>query len=178
MSAAPHWALCTPTADTRPLAELEEHFNVVVITQNVDDLHERGGSGKVLHLHGLLSHARSTADPNLIYDIGNKPINLGDHCEKGSQLRPHIVWFGEEVPNIPIAAEIVMQADHLLVVGTSMVVYPAAGLADYAPPEATMYVVNPDLSGVNHYPDAVKISKKAGEGVPEVVSLLTAELSS
>ncbi|MFW5658708.1 MAG: SIR2 family NAD-dependent protein deacylase [Bacteroidota bacterium] len=165
-----------PNAGHRALVELEDDFNVVVITQNVDDLHERAGSGKVLHLHGMLRYARSSVDENLIYDIGNKPIEIGDTCEKGSQLRPHIVWFGEAVPNIPIAAEIVMQADYLLIVGTSLVVYPAAGLADYAKDDAKLYVVNPDCSGASHYRHATMIEKKAGEGLPEVVSELKSQL--
>ena len=115
------------------LAELEHHFEVTVITQNVDNLHERAGSSKVLHLHGSLFESRSTLNPKLIYPIKGSELNMGDTCERGSQLRPNIVWFGEAVPMMEVAADVAANADVFLVVGTSMVVYPAAGLIDYVP---------------------------------------------
>lgn len=117
-----------PNQAHRLLAELEKRYLVTVITQNVDDLHERGGASTVIHLHGELTKARSSQYPDLVYDIGYRDINPGDTCERGAQLRPHIVWFGEEVPMLDKAAEIVRTADHLLIVGTSLQVYPAAGL--------------------------------------------------
>ena len=125
-----------PNAGHRALAELERRYAVVVITQNVDNLHERAGSTRVIHLHGELTKARSTADESLVYDIGAKPIRLGDRCPRGSQLRPHIVWFGEAVPLIEEAADELRDAAKVLVVGTSLQVYPAAGLVSYAPAEA------------------------------------------
>lgn len=125
-----------PNAGHRALAALERRFAVVIVTQNVDDLHERAGSTRVIHLHGELTKARSTADETLLYDIGAKPIRLGDRCARGSQLRPHIVWFGEDVPLIETAAEEFRDAAKVIVVGTSLQVYPAAGLVSYAPADA------------------------------------------
>jgi NAD-dependent deacetylase len=132
-----------PNAAHRALAVLEKDYRVTVVTQNVDDLHERAGSTNVLHLHGELTRARSSKRKNLIYDIGYGAINLGDRCELGSQLRPHVVWFGEGVPMIEIAAETVATADHLLIVGTSLQVYPAAGLVALADPTVPVTVVDP-----------------------------------
>lgn len=126
------------------IAALEEHFRVTVITQNVDNLHERAGSTNIVHLHGELTKARSTADPSLIYDIGYKDINPGDKCEKGSQLRPHIVWFGEEVPMMDEAARITSEADIFAVIGSSLNVYPAAGLISHAPDKASLWLIDPN----------------------------------
>jgi len=125
------------------LKTLEEHFTVVVITQNVDDLHERAGSQYILHLHGELTRARSTLDPTLVYDIGYAPIRLGDRCEKGSQLRPHVVWFGEEVPAYPIAEAWARRADLFVVIGSSLQVYPAAGLLDEATQAQRRILIDP-----------------------------------
>jgi NAD-dependent deacetylase len=125
------------------LAKLEKYFDVHIITQNIDDLHERAGSTKITHLHGELTKARSTIDPSLLYDIGYKDINPGDKCEKGSQLRPHIVWFGEAVPNMDEAATITGDADIFVVIGSSLNVYPAAGLISYAPSKATLWLIDP-----------------------------------
>lgn len=133
-----------PNAGHTGLVELEEHFDVQIITQNVDNLHEQAGSSNVLHLHGELTKVRSTLDENLVYDIGFKAINKGDKCKRGSQLRPHIVWFGEMVPALEGAAHIASQADIFAVVGSSLVVYPAAGLVNYAPPEAPIFVIDPN----------------------------------
>ena len=133
-----------PNAAHRILAELEKDFDVTVITQNVDNLHERGGSTKIVHLHGELTKARSSIDPSLITDIGYRPIEWGEKASDGSQLRPHIVWFGEAVPMIETAAEIVAQADMLLIIGTSLNVYPAAGLVGYADRKALIYLIDPN----------------------------------
>jgi len=155
------------------LAEMEKDFNVSVITQNVDDLHERAGSSNVLHLHGELAKVRSTLDPVLIYTLtpDNPEIHLGDTCEKGSQLRPHIVWFGEAVPMIGKAAEIVQTADILVIIGTSLNVYPAAGLLGYTQPGTPVYLIDPN--DVNtHRKDIHFIKKGASEGVAELRKLL------
>ncbi len=131
-----------PNEGHKALAELDEHFEVCIITQNVDDLHERAGSKRILHLHGELLKVRSTVDPSLIYDWTGD-VTENDKCEKGSQLRPHIVWFGEAVPMLDKAAEITSIADILIIVGTSLQVYPAAGLSAYAPKFAPVYYVDP-----------------------------------
>lgn len=133
-----------PNAGHLAIAQLERRFHVVVVTQNVDDLHERAGSTKVIHLHGELTKARSTREPSLVYSIGAKTICIGDYCERGSQLRPHIVWFGEEVQYYDVALAHVCEADKLLVVGTSLSVFPAAGLAQYAPERAEKYLIDPN----------------------------------
>lgn len=135
-------AAAQPNPAHLAIARLESRFEVVVITQNVDDLHERAGSTRVIHLHGELRKARSTYDRSLIYDIGSSPIHLGDHCEKGSQLRPHIVWFGENILCHDEAISQVEDAGKLLVVGTSLSVYPAAGLIDWVHPEAEKILIN------------------------------------
>lgn len=132
----------TPNEGHINLSTLEEHFKVSIVTQNVDDLHERAGSSDVLHLHGQLRKVRSTYDPTIIYHW-EKDLVLGDTCEKGSQLRPHIVWFGEDVPMIEKAIEIVETADILVIIGTSMQVYPAAGLIDYCKPNTPIYFIDP-----------------------------------
>jgi NAD-dependent deacetylase len=121
-----------PNDAHRAIVALEAQFEVVVVTQNVDDLHERAGSRRVIHLHGELTKARSTADPSLIYEIGAAPIRVGDLCAKGSQLRPHIVWFGEDVQRFEESADEIRSAGRLLVVGTSLSVFPAAGLLRFA----------------------------------------------
>jgi NAD-dependent deacetylase len=147
------------------LAELEKDFDVTVVTQNVDNLHERAGSSKVIHLHGSLFESRSSVDESLIYKIEGWEIKLGDKCEKGSQLRPNIVWFGEMVPMMEVAAAIASTADIFLVVGTSMLVYPAAGLIDYVRPETPKYVVDPKVPEVRHSPNLHFIAEKASVGM-------------
>lgn len=132
-----------PNAGHFAVAALEKDFDVQVITQNVDDLHERAGSTKVLHLHGELRKARSTVDPDLVYTLDHWELKFGDKCEKGSQLRPHIVWFGEAVPAFYDAIPIMEAADIVVVVGTSMQVYPAAGLVNYVRPGVPVFVVDP-----------------------------------
>jgi len=136
-------AAAVPNEGHLGLARLEKYFDVQIITQNIDDLHERAGSTKVLHLHGELTKARSTVDPSLIYDIGYNDMKAGDKCEKGSQLRPHIVWFGEAVPMMDEAAVLTESADIFVVVGSSLNVYPAAGLISYAPQEASLWLIDP-----------------------------------
>jgi len=158
------------------LAEMEKDFQISIITQNVDDLHERAGSTDVLHLHGELSKVRSTADPSLIYTLtpDNPEIHLGYRCEKGSQLRPHIVWFGEAVPMIEKAMRIVQKADILIVIGTSLNVYPAAGLLSYAPPSAHVYLIDPN-EVKTHQQGIHFIRKGASDGVQELRQLLENE---
>lgn len=148
------------------LAELENHFEVVVITQNVDNLHEKAGSSKVIHLHGELGKVRSTGDESLIYDWGEKPIFLGDKCEKGYQLRPHIVWFGEAVPMMEVAMEEAMQADIFMVIGTSLMVYPAAGLLDYIGIDIPKFIIDPNMPSVRKQPNLIMIQEKGSIGVP------------
>ncbi|TGN40101.1 SIR2 family NAD-dependent protein deacylase [Marinobacter confluentis] len=154
-----------PNRGHQLLAQLEKDYRVTVITQNVDDLHERGGSSNVLHLHGELTKARSLDHPELIYDIGYADINPGDTCDRGSQLRPHVVWFGEEVPMLDAAAELVRTADHLLIVGTSLQVYPAASLAHEVDMTVPITVIDPDAPG--SLVRARVIRKGAGEGLAE-----------
>jgi NAD-dependent deacetylase len=132
-----------PNKGHTALAALENYFDVNIITQNIDNLHERAGSTRILHLHGELTKARSTIDESLVYNIGYKDINNGDRCEKGSQLRPHIVWFGEEVPMMDEAVQLARKADIFVVIGSSLVVYPAAGLVSYAPQKTPIYVIDP-----------------------------------
>ena len=160
---------CSPNAAHYALAELEKKYDVQIITQNVDDLHEQAGSTKVLHLHGELKKARSTIDDELIYDIEGWELKKDDKCEKGSQLRPHIVWFGEAVPNIVPAAQLSSQADIYLVIGTSLNVYPAAGLLNYVPNNVPKYLVDPNGSGVSGISNLTIIKEKAGKGVTELV---------
>lgn len=155
------------------LAGLEKNFDVTIITQNVDDLHERAGSSKIIHLHGELNKARSTKDPSLIYELNGKDICEGDKCEAGSQLRPHIVWFGEMVPEMENAVAETLTADIFIVIGTSLVVYPAAGLIEFAPAEIPKYLIDPKTpEGFFSYPNLTFIQKKATEGTREVCSIL------
>jgi len=154
------------------LVELEKYFDVTVITQNVDDLHERAGSSNVIHLHGSLFESRSTADESLVYPIKGWELNVGHKCEKGSQLRPNIVWFGEAVPMMETAARLASQADIFLVIGTSMVVYPAAGLIQYAPRFANKYVIDPGNPDVRSYPNLTFINEKASTGMEKLKVLL------
>jgi NAD-dependent deacetylase len=165
-------ANCVPNAGHFGVAALENYFNVHVITQNIDNLHERAGSTKVLHLHGELTKARSTADPSLIYDIGYKDIKPGDICEKGSQLRPHIVWFGEAVPNMDDAVKITSTADIFVVIGSSLNVYPAAGLIDYAPKKASLWLIDPN----DVYAPANRNIEVLKEPASKGVEILTARL--
>lgn len=128
------------------LAQLEDQYDVQIITQNIDDLHERAGSTNIIHLHGEILKSRSSIDDTLVFDMKTDTINLGELCPLGSQLRPHIVWFGEAVPMIETAAVHLMQADILLVIGTSMEVYPAAGLTQMSPASCPVYLIDPNPS--------------------------------
>jgi len=161
-----------PNAAHFALVELEKKYNVQIITQNVDDLHERAGSTNVLHLHGELKKARSTVDDNLIYDLQGWELKKGDFCEKGSQLRPHIVWFGEEVTQIVHAAELSANADIYIVIGTSLNVYPAAGLVGHAPHQIAKYIIDPDAKDNYYIGNLAIIKEKAGIGVPKLVEEL------
>jgi NAD-dependent deacetylase len=165
-----------PNAAHIALAKLEDRYDVQVVTQNVDDLHERGGSSKVLHLHGELKKVRSSADASLVYELKGWELKKGDLCEKGSQLRPHIVWFGEPVPLIMEAAEHCQQADIMIIIGTSLQVYPAAGLIQYAFIGAPIYYIDPKAVAIPFIPNLEIIRKTAGEGVPELVSMLLEEV--
>lgn len=155
------------------LVKLEEKFDVTIITQNVDDLHERAGSNNIIHLHGELNKARSTSDENLIYDLKGKDINIGDECENGSQLRPHIVWFGEMVPMMNEAIKHCLKSDIFIVIGTSLVVYPAASLLQFVKNESPIYLIDPNKPGnYLHYNNLTFIQEKASKGTKELVEKL------
>jgi len=161
-----------PNAAHKALVELENKYQVTIITQNVDDLHERAGSSKVLHLHGELLKVRSTKNPNLIYDW-KQALNLGHLCEDNSQLRPHIVWFGENVPLFDEALEITSDADILMIIGTSMQVYPAAHLINCSKPEIPIYFIDPKpFIQQNQYSNLTVLAEKASVGVVKVVKQL------
>jgi NAD-dependent deacetylase len=161
-----------PNEGHRGLVELEKYFQVHIITQNIDDLHERAGSSQILHLHGELRKARSTADPDLVYQIRGWELKEGDVCEKGSQLRPHVVWFGEPVPAIEEAAQIVSTADIFVIIGTSMNVYPAAGLINQVPDESPIYIIDPNEITVPGYSRINVIQEKAGSGIKKLIQEL------
>lgn len=161
-----------PNEGHRQLVRLEEKYDVQIITQNIDNLHEQAGSSHVLHLHGELTKARSDRDDNLIIEIGDRDIHIGDKAPDGAQLRPHIVWFGEAVPNIEPAAEMCEQADYFVVIGTSMNVYPAAGLIHYVPRTSLCWLVDPKAVPVSR--DIKIYQEKAGTGVKKVVDDLLA----
>ncbi|WP_165855562.1 SIR2 family NAD-dependent protein deacylase [Marinobacter sp. JSM 1782161] len=153
-----------PNPAHHALAELEREYRVTIVTQNIDDLHERAGSSHVVHLHGQLTQARSIHDEHTVYDIGYDDIQLGDTAENGGQLRPHVVWFGEAVPMIETAAEVVSTADQLLIVGTSLQVYPAAGLVNCVDIDVPITVIDPGEASVSR---ARVIRKTASDGVLE-----------
>ncbi|MBQ3580030.1 MAG: NAD-dependent deacylase [Bacteroidales bacterium] len=161
-----------PNEGHRQLVRLEEKYDVQIITQNIDNLHEQAGSSHVLHLHGELTKARSDRDDNLIIEIGDRDIHIGDKAPDGAQLRPHIVWFGEAVPNIEPAAEMCEQADYFVVIGTSMNVYPAAGLIHYVPRASPCWLVDPKAVPVSR--DIKIYQENAGTGVKKVVDDLLA----
>jgi NAD-dependent deacetylase len=163
-----------PNAAHKALANLEKYFNVHIITQNIDDLHERAGSSNVTHLHGVITRSQSDINPELTYPINGWEIKEGEYCELGSQLRPHVVWFGEAVPMIEIAASICSKADVFMLIGTSLAVYPAAGLIDFVPKTTVKYIIDPKIPEVGRYKNIVKIEKAATSGVAEVVETLTA----
>ncbi len=150
------------------IAELQKEFDVYIVTQNVDNLHERAGSKKVIHLHGSLFESRSTKDESLVYPIKGWELKWGDTCEKGSQLRPNIVWFGEAVPLMEIASDLAASADIFVVVGTSMVVYPAAGLINYVPKKVPKFIVDPNIPAVSGFNNLEFITDIASIGMEKV----------
>ncbi|MDA0193884.1 MAG: NAD-dependent deacylase [Bacteroidetes bacterium] len=154
------------------LATLEKDFEVVIVTQNVDNLHERAGSSNVIHLHGELFKSRSTVDENLVYEIDDGEVNIGDHCEKGSQLRPHIVWFGEMVPMMVVAAREAVSADIFIVVGTSLAVYPAAGLIDYVGSEIPKFIIDPNMPSIYPRSELFLFEENGSTGVKKVADIL------
>ncbi len=164
-----------PNAGHKALVQLEKRYRVKIITQNVDDLHERAGSSQVYHLHGEIRKSRSTKDPGLIFPIEGWELKWGDRCPLGSQLRPHIVWFGEAVPAFEGATQIVKEADVLIIIGTSLSVYPAASLLYYADASIPKYYIDPQATPVNDVRNLKVIQKKAGEGVPLLVEELLGE---
>lgn len=147
------------------VAELQKKYNVTVITQNVDDLHERAGSKNIIHLHGELKKSRSTTNPELIYEITGAELNIGDCCEIGSQLRPNIVWFGEDVPMMPLAANIVSMSDCLIIIGTSMIVYPAANLIHYVQKGIKVFYIDPNVPDFKFDNNVIHIKEKATIGM-------------
>lgn len=161
-----------PNAGHLGLAELENYFDVQIITQNIDDLHERAGSKKVLHLHGELKKVRSSKNPDTIYELEGWELKAGSRDKDGSLLRPHVVFFGEAVPNIEPATEIVRQTDILVIIGTSLAVYPAASLLHYAPERIPVFVIDPHIPQQAQNGGFHLIEKGASEGVAELKKLL------
>jgi NAD-dependent deacetylase len=164
-----------PNAAHIQLADLEKDFDVTIITQNVDDLHERAGSTNVIHLHGELFKSQSTLDPSLVYQMDHWELNVGDTCEKGSQLRPFIVWFGEQVPLMDAAIAATERADIFAVVGTSMLVYPAAGLISYAKSGIPKFLIDIHLPIIPPVKNLTKIQDKASSGITKMIQLLQVE---
>ena len=161
-----------PNDAHRILATLETNFDVTIVTQNVDNLHERAGSSKIIHLHGELTKARSSTNPNMITDIGYRPIEWGEKAADGSQLRPHIVWFGEEVPMMQEAVNIAAQADIFVVIGSSLNVYPAAGLLNFVPSKASLWLIDPNdvIQSANR--NITVIKENASKGVKALAERL------
>ena len=167
-----------PNAAHKALAHLQELYDVEIITQNIDDLHERAGSTKVLHLHGEITKARSSINPEIIVDVDKENyIRLGDKCPLGSQLRPHVVWFGEAVPEMTNAVKIAAQADVFLVVGTSLNVYPAAGLLDFVPNQTQIILVDPNNISVNISKSFFHIKENATTGVLKAIEQIKKQLN-
>lgn len=162
----------SPNAGHEGLAELEKYFDVQIITQNIDDLHERAGSKHVLHLHGELKKVRSSSHPDRIYDLDGWELKPGTPYEDGSMLRPHVVFFGEAVPNIEPATELVRHADILVIIGTSLAVYPAASLLHYAPEGIPVFVIDPKIPAEARRRGFYLIEKGASEGVAELTKML------
>ncbi len=163
-----------PNIAHRILVDLEQFFDVHVITQNIDDLHERAGSHKVLHLHGEIRKAQSSLNPRFVYGMHTDVIEIGDICELGSQLRPHVVWFGEAVPNLEHAVAITREADTFVVIGTSLQVYPAANLLYETKVGCEVYLVDPNAATLDLPVNVHTIAAKATEGVQQLKELLTA----
>lgn len=163
---------CKPNTGHFLIASLDDCYDVNIITQNVDDLHERAGSKNVLHLHGELKKTRSTKDPSLIYEMNNWELKMGDLCGKGSQLRPHIVWFGEKVYAMDDAVKLIIKADIIIVIGTSLSVYPASGLMQLASTETQIYVIDPSSPSFTPLKNITFIQKKASDGMKELIEKL------
>lgn len=161
----------TPNAAHYALVQLEQKYKVTIITQNIDDLHERAGSTNVVHLHGIITRSQSSINPELTYPIDGWELGMDEVCELGSSLRAHVVWFGEEVPMIEKAALICSEADIFILTGTSLAVYPAAGLINYVPRTVTKYIIDPSIP-VTYLDNVIKIQQKATVGVPQMVNEL------
>lgn len=161
-----------PNAGHRALADLETVYDVTVITQNVDNLHERGGSSDIIHLHGELTKVRPDEEEGPVMEIGYADVHMGDTDEKGRQFRPHIVWFGEMVPMMEVAADVVSRCDILIIIGTSLLVYPAAGLVNMVSPHAELYVIDRVKPDYQFLSRMTFIEKSAAEGTPELVRTL------
>ncbi|MFD1257889.1 NAD-dependent deacetylase [Mucilaginibacter terrae] len=161
-----------PNAAHYALAKLQEKYDVTIITQNIDDLHERAGATNVVHLHGVITRSQSSANPKLTYPINGWEIKMNEVCELGSPLRAHVVWFGEDVPMIEPAARLCATADIFILVGTSLAVYPAAGLIDYVPVEVPKYIIDPKIPEVRNYGSVYKIEEKATVGLVKLVQEL------
>jgi len=155
---------CQPNEAHLELARLEERVDVTIVTQNVDNLHEKAGSSKIIHLHGELFKSQSTLDPSLVYEMDGWEIKVGDKCEKGSQLRPFIVWFGEMVPMMEPAIDVAIEADIFAVIGTSMLVYPAAGLIQYAKKNIPKYIIDVRIPETGFIENLRKIEAPASVG--------------
>jgi NAD-dependent deacetylase len=153
-----------PNGAHNELVRLEDFFDVTIITQNIDNLHERAGSSNIIHLHGELFKSQSTLDPKLVYEMNGWEIKTGDKCDKGSQLRPFIVWFGENVPLMETAIESTLKADIFVVIGTSLVVYPAAGLIGYSPKNSPKYIIDVKIPEVSYFEHLHKIEAPASIG--------------
>lgn len=162
-----------PNAAHYFFAQLQKDFDVQVITQNIDDLHERAGSEKVIHLHGEIMKSRSTLNDELIYPVLSWELKLGDKCENGSQLRPHIVWFGEMVPNMDIAIPLIKDANYFIIIGTSLNVYPAAGIVEYIPSNAQIVLIDPGHFDLKKFENIIHIKSSAVNGVQELKKYLT-----
>ncbi|TSD66693.1 NAD-dependent deacylase [Inquilinus sp. KBS0705] len=161
----------SPNAAHYALAKLEEKYKVTIITQNIDDLHERAGSTNVVHLHGIITRSQSSIKANLTYPIDGWELKMGETCELGSQLRAHVVWFGEAVPMIETAARICTGAELFILVGTSLAVYPAAGLVNYVPRDVTKYIIDPNIPTIQNN-RIVEMPYPATIGVPMLVDEL------
>ena len=161
-----------PNSAHKALVKLEKKFNVNIITQNIDDLHERSGSKNILHLHGEINQSRSSIDASLVYDIIDVEMKMGELCELNSQLRPNIVWFGEEVPMIEKAIPLMLKADIVIVIGTSLQVYPAAGLLDFTSPSVSVFNIDPNSVMDSRDKNVTIIKQKASIGVTQLVDSL------
>lgn len=160
-----------PNAAHKALVDLEDKYDVTIITQNIDDLHERAGSTNVLHLHGVITRSQSSINPELTYPIGGWELKMGEVCELGSQLRAHVVWFGEAVPMIEPAIQVCAAADIFILIGSSLAVYPAAGLINAVPRPIPKYIVDPNIPEVR-VSNLIKIEERATVGIPALVAEL------